>query len=108
MLKKINFLFKKSFIKLKKGDKEIINNVMKECFLKRKLVQPLEYPNSGSIFKNPPNNKAYKLIENAGLKGYKINGAMISNKHCNFIINYNNATSTDILKIINEVLDERD
>ena len=76
---------------------EKINDNMK----KRKSTQPLEYKNAGSVFKNPPGASAGYLIEHAGLKGFSIGGAKISERHANFIINYNNATSSDIIKLIN-------
>ena len=65
--------------------------------------QPLEYPSAGSVFRNPDTAPSGKLIEDAGLKGYTIGGAKVSEKHANFIINYNNATSEDIKKLIDFV-----
>ena len=65
--------------------------------------QPLNYPSAGSVFRNPEGNYAGKLIEDCGLKGYKLGGAMISLKHANFIINYNKATGKDIVDLINKV-----
>jgi UDP-N-acetylmuramate dehydrogenase len=67
---------------------------------KRTTTQPLEFPSAGSIFKNPPNDYAGRLIEKAGLKGKKIGGAMISEKHANFIINTGDATATDVLALL--------
>lgn len=67
---------------------------------KRKENQPLEYPSAGSIFKNPPGDFAGRLIEKAGLKGARMGGAMISEKHANFIVNTGNASSKDILALI--------
>lgn len=62
--------------------------------------QPLEYPSAGSVFRNPENDYAGRLIEECGLKGYSIGGAEISNKHANFIVNKNNATSKDVMSLI--------
>ena len=81
-------------------DKECMKETIKNNLTKRKESQPLEYPNAGSVFKNPTNNSAGKLIDNAGLKNYNIGGAFVSDKHANFIINKNNATSKDILSLI--------
>lgn len=66
----------------------------------RFLTQPLEYKNAGSTFKNPEGMSAGKLIDDAGLKGYAINGAQISEKHANFIVNKNGASSKDIISLI--------
>ncbi|MFH1082102.1 MAG: UDP-N-acetylmuramate dehydrogenase [Pseudomonadota bacterium] len=73
---------------------------------RRRETQPLEYPSAGSVFKNPVNDYAGRLIEEAGLKGKTIGGAMISNKHANFIINKGGATATDILALINLAREE--
>ena len=74
--------------------------------MKRKNSQPLEYPNAGSVFKNPTNDYAGRLIESVGLKGFNIGGAFISDKHANFIINKNNATKKDIVDLINLIQDK--
>ena len=78
---------------------EIVNDRKR----RRLLTQPLEYPSAGSVFRNPEDVPAGKLIEDAGLKGKSIGGAMVSRKHANFIINYNNATGNDIYNLINLV-----
>ncbi|MBR2828283.1 MAG: UDP-N-acetylmuramate dehydrogenase [Bacilli bacterium] len=83
-------------LKLQKGKKEAIEEVVRERRERRLSSQPLEYPSAGSVFRNPENNFAGKLIEDVGLKGKKHGGAMISDKHANFIVNYKNATSNDI------------
>ena len=62
--------------------------------------QPLDYPSCGSVFRNPANDHAGRLIEAAGLRGESVGGAMISGKHGNFIINYNNAKAQDVLELI--------
>jgi len=69
----------------------------------RKEKQPLQYPNAGSIFKRPPGHYAGKLIEDAGLKGFRIGDAMVSDLHAGFIINCANATAKDVLALIDEI-----
>ena len=86
--------------KLQKGRRDAIEEVMRERRKRRIEAQPLEYPSAGSVFRNPEGNFAGKLIEDAGLKGMKKGGAMISEKHANFIINYKNASGSDIKYLI--------
>jgi UDP-N-acetylmuramate dehydrogenase len=76
---------------------------MDEYAKSRKEKQPLEYPSAGSTFKRGADFITAKLIDDCGLKGYKIGGAQISEKHAGFIINKENATATDILKLIEHV-----
>ncbi|MBQ7708258.1 MAG: UDP-N-acetylmuramate dehydrogenase [Lachnospiraceae bacterium] len=90
-------------IRLKKGNKSDIEATMLELKEKRTSKQPLEYPSSGSTFKRPEGHFAGKLIEDAGLKGYRVGGAMVSEKHAGFVINYDNATAEDIVKLIEDV-----
>ena len=87
-------------IKLSKGKKEAIEEVIKDRRQRRLTSQPLEYPSAGSVFRNPPEDFAGRLIEESGLKGKKHGGAMISSKHANFIVNYKNATADDIKYLI--------
>ena len=68
--------------------------------------QPLEYPSAGSVFRNPPDQFAGKLIEDVGLKGMKKGGAMVSDKHANFIVNYKNASSSDVKYLIDACHDK--
>ena len=83
-----------------KGDVLVAKKEIADNLAKRKSTQPLEYKNAGSVFKNPPDMAAGKLIEQAGLKGTSIGGAKVSLKHANFIINFNNAKSRDIIDLI--------
>lgn len=85
---------------LQKGKKEQIKEKMKNYLEMRKEKQPLEYPSAGSTFKRGENYITAKLIDEAGLKGYQIGGAQISEKHAGFIINKENATSKDIKELI--------
>ena len=88
---------------LKKGSREAIMSVIEDRKQRRLIDQPLEYPTAGSVFRNPINNFAGKLIEDMGYKGYSVGGAKVSEKHANFIINNGNATGSDIIKLINEI-----
>ncbi len=88
------------FLKLEKGKKEEISAKMKDFMSRRKEKQPLEYPSAGSVFKRPEGYFAGALVEQSGLKGKRIGGAMVSEKHAGFIINFDNATSTDIINLI--------
>ena len=76
---------------------------MSELKSKRLTTQPLEYPNAGSVFKKEGELTAGKLIEECGLKGYKVGGAMVSTKHANFIINNEEATCKDIIDLISHI-----
>lgn len=92
------------------GDKTKAKEKRRELLLKRNQSQPVELPNAGSIFKNPPGDYAAKLIEQAGLKGLTIGGAKISEKHANFIVNFNNATANDVIelmKIVRETVNQK-
>ena len=93
-------------LKLEKGSKTEIENKMNELMGKRKSKQPLEYPSAGSTFKRPEGHFAGQLIEECGLRGKTIGGAQVSEKHCGFIINKNNASSDDIKDLIEFVRDE--
>ena len=96
------FILSGEFVFEKKDPKEL-KNIRDEIIKKRIEKQPLEYPSAGSVFKKPKNNYASRLIEECGLKGIKVGGAMVSEKHAGFIINTGNATSCDIYKLINLV-----
>lgn len=87
-------------INLQKGNVEEIMNLIKDRSMRRKASQPIEFPSAGSVFRNPEEIPAGMLIEELGLKGKKIGGAQISEKHGNFIINVGNAKSKDILELI--------
>ena len=90
---------------LKEGDKENSLAIIEDRRQRRVATQPLEYPSAGSVFRNPEGDFAGRLIESCNLKGYKIGGAEVSEKHANFIINSNNAKGEDIYKLIKYVHD---
>lgn len=90
-------------IKLLLGNMDEIGMIMGMFMQKRRAKQPLEYPSAGSTFKRPEGYFAGKLIEDAGLRGYRRGGAMVSEKHCGFVINYDNATASDIIRLMEDV-----
>lgn len=110
-----NFAYRKSFyidsrsivlniwIELKKGDISEIMAKMNDLSIRRKKSQPLELPSAGSTFKRPPGYFAGKLIEDSGLKGYRIGGAVVCEKHAGFIVNDKNATANDVYRLMRHV-----
>ncbi|MBO5096217.1 MAG: UDP-N-acetylmuramate dehydrogenase [Bacilli bacterium] len=112
----MNFHYRTSFLKqnsgyicleakivLKKGNKEEILSLLEDRKQRRLMSQPLEYPSAGSVFRNPNNDFAGRLIEEIGYKGKNVGGAYVSEKHANFIVNKDNATANDIKTLINEI-----
>ena len=91
---------------LQKGNRLLLEEVVADRKRRRVESQPLEYPSAGSVFRNPPNMFSGKLIEDLGYKGLTKGGAKISDKHANFIINYNNATASDIKELIDFIKEE--
>ncbi len=96
-----NLICLSATLKLEKKDISLIEEVVNKRKEKRMETQPLEYPSAGSVFRNPFNDFAGRLVEECNLKGKQIGGAMISLKHANFIINKDNATGKDVLDLIN-------
>lgn len=90
---------------LKKAEASAIQATVKELTEKRESKQPLNYPSAGSIFKRPEGNFAGRLIDEAGLRGYRIGGAEISQKHTGFIVNVHEASAEDVLRLIDYVQD---
>lgn len=88
---------------LKPGVQQEIKERMMELALRRKEKQPLEYPSAGSAFKRPAGHFAGKLIEDAGLRGYRLGGAQVSEKHCGFVINREGATAADVMRLCRHV-----
>ena len=90
-------------LQLRPGDSSEIRRRMEELMTRRKTSQPLEYPSAGSTFKRPVGYFAGRLIEDAGMKGARIGGAEVSDKHAGFVINTGNATCADVLALIEKV-----
>ncbi len=90
---------------LKKGDKVDIKAQMDDFMERRKYKQPLEYPSAGSTFKRPTGHFAGALIEKNNLKGMRVGGAMVSEKHAGFVINYDNATAAEIRELMQKIKD---
>lgn len=88
---------------LHKGDVDEIMQLIDDRRKRRIASQPLEYPSAGSVFRNPEGDYAGRLIEEAGFKGKKEGGAMVSTKHANFVINVDHATGEDIKKLILDI-----
>lgn len=95
--------FVAAWMKFAAGDGESARREIKALLSKRISSQPLNLPNAGSVFRNPPGDHAARLIELCGLKGFRIGGAQVSEKHANFIVNTGNATAADIENLIEEV-----
>lgn len=103
-LQKVNdYICLEATLLLRKGNTDVIMEVIKDRKKRRVESQPLEYPSAGSVFRNPKDNFAGKLIEDIGYKGKKIGGAEVSTKHANFIINTGGATGNDIKTLIMEI-----
>jgi len=91
------------WFRLTKGDGHASREIIKELLKKRIASQPLHLPNAGSVFRNPPGDFAARLIEAAGLKGYRIGDAQVSERHANFIVNLGKASATDIERLIEHI-----
>ena len=103
---KINGIILKTVIELPKGNIKEIENKMKENILSRNEKQPIDKPSAGSTFKRGEGFITAKLIDECGLKGYKIGGAEVSTKHAGFVVNNGNATSKDIIDLIKYIKEE--
>ena len=101
-----DFICLEATIVLQKGKQENIMEVINERKKRRLETQPLEYPSAGSVFRNPENDFAGRLIEELGYKGKSLGGAEVSLKHANFIINKDKATGEDIKTLILEIKDK--
>lgn len=105
IIKNRPFIVMEAVLRLEEGDKEQIKGRMEELNKRRREKQPLNYPSAGSTFKRPEGHFAGKLIMDAGLRGFRIGGARVSEKHCGFVINEGNATATDVADVIDEVIE---
>lgn len=103
IIQKKGYIVLLAVFKLEKGDEAQIRSRMKELAEKRREKQPLEYPSAGSTFKRPEGFFAGKLIADAGLKGFKVGGAQVSEKHAGFVINTGSATARDVIELTDEV-----
>ena len=90
----------------KKGDAAAISDRVTELSRLRREKQPLEYPSAGSTFKRPEGYFAGKLIQDAGLRGFQVGGAQVSEKHCGFVVNKDQATAADVMNLMNQVSDK--
>jgi UDP-N-acetylmuramate dehydrogenase len=91
-----HFIFTEAVFKGQPGSREEIEKANAEVVAYREEKQPVKDRTGGSTFKNPPGHSSWKLIDEAGLRGFKVGGAKVSEKHCNFLINEGDATGTDI------------
>lgn len=97
--------FVAAWLRFAKGDGDAARTRIRDLLQKRIATQPLNLPNAGSVFRNPPGDYAARLIESCGLKGLRIGNAQVSEKHANFIVNLGGATATDIESLIEKVED---
>ena len=106
VIAKKDYIALSAVIRLENGKKEEIKAVMDDLKEKRITKQPLEYPSAGSTFKRPEGYFAGKLIQDAGLRGFQVGGAQVSEKHCGFVVNKDQATAADVMNLMNQVSDK--
>lgn len=106
ILKKHPFIVTEVRMELQEGCKDEIKATMDDLAAKRREKQPLEYPSAGSTFKRPEGHFTGKLIMDAGLRGYQVGGAQVSEKHCGFVINKGEATAADVKQLVADVQQE--
>lgn len=100
------YIVLEAVMQLKEGNLTEIQSRMEELSAQRKAKQPIEYPSAGSTFKRPEGYFAGKLIMDAGLRGFSVGGAQVSEKHCGFVINAGGATAADVMQLMKEVSDK--
>ena len=103
IVQKENLVVLSAVLQLEKGDAEQIRARMEELRQKRTQKQPLDLPSAGSTFKRPQGYYAAALIDEAGLRGYRVGGAMVSEKHCGFLVNIDHATASDVRTLMEDV-----
>ena len=103
VIKEKGYIVLEAVIQLCPGEKEKIQNRMEELKVQRVTKHPLEYPRAGSTFKRPEGFFAGKLIQDCGLRGYRVGGAQVSEKHCGFVINTGDAAAADVWQLIRDV-----
>ena len=106
VIAKKGYIVLEAVLKLQKGEKEKIQAVMDDLKERRVTKQPLEYPSAGSTFKRPEGYFAGKLIQDAGLRGFQVGGAQVSEMHCGFVFNKDQATASDVMNLMNQVSDK--
>lgn len=104
-ISKKDYIVLEAVLKLKKGDKDAIKCRMDELKEQRVTKQPLEYPSAGSTFKRPEGYFAGKLIQDSNLRGFTVGGAQVSEKHCGFVINKDQASAKDVWDLMTQVSD---
>ena len=105
VISKNDYVALSAVLKLEKGEKDSIRARMEELKKKRVEKQPLEFGSAGSTFKRPEGHFAGKLIQDAGLRGYRVGDAQVSEKHCGFVINRGNATAAEVARLMEDVAD---
>ena len=103
IVKRLGLIVTEVELELQPGDKDEIKSIMDDLAARRREKQPLEYPSAGSTFKRPEGYFAGELIMKAGLRGFQIGGARVSDKHCGFVVNMGDATAADVRAVINQV-----
>ena len=103
VVEKKDYVVVEATLRLKQGDQAAIREVMDDLKQRRVTKQPLEFGSAGSTFKRPEGYFAGKLIEDAGLRGFRIGDAQVSEKHSGFVINKGNATAADVMELIRQV-----
>ena len=106
ILEEIGGIVIRAIFRLQKGSVDAIKDKMKELIGKRSASQPLDLPSAGSAFKRPVGGYAAALIDQAGLKGYRVGGAAVSEKHAGFVVNLGGASAADVRKLLAEVSDK--
>ena len=106
VVKTKEYVVLEAVMKLQPGQKEAICAVMGDLSQQRRSKQPLEYPSAGSTFKRPQGYFAGKLIMDAGLRGYRLGGAQVSEKHCGFVVNCGGASASDVIGVMRHVQEE--